>query len=180
MMTIEPITDPGKVAEAMSLIEDIVDKPWHLNVQWLASHQWAAVPVESASHFDERDAELISQAAASMGCSWCLAAATETLENSILCYRIQISKKGLLEFSRETTALNYVLLPEDRGFAVLCTSEDYYIVGGPREFVTKAVGTSIDEARQMFLKFADDQFWPESERKRLIAVAQKYELYNHS
>lgn len=178
MMTIEPINAPNKVEEAMSLIEDIVDKPWHLNVQWLASHRWAAVPVESASHFDEKDAELISQAAASMGCSECLAVATEPLENSILCYRIPISQEGFLEFSRETTALNYVLSPEDRSFVVLCTSEDYYIVAGPREFVTKAVGTSIYKARQRFLKFGNDQFWPESERTRLIAVGQKYEPYN--
>lgn len=177
-MTIEPITNSVKVAEALALIEDVVDKPWHLNLQWLARNRWAAVPVESASHFDKRDAELLSQASASMDCSECLAVATEPLENSILCYRVATTQEDFLEFSHETTALNYALLPEDRSFAVLCTSEDYYIVAGPRDFVTKAVGTGIDTARKVFLKFADDQLWPESERKRLIAVAKKYEPYN--
>jgi len=160
----------------MSLIKDVVDKPWHLTMEWLARCRWAAVPVESASHFDEKDAELLSQAAASVNCYECLAAATEPLENTILCYRVPTTQEGFLEFSYETTALNYVLLPEDRSFAVLCTSEDYYIVAGPRDFVTKAVGSSIETAREKFLQFAADQFWPEAERKNFIAVAERYAL----
>lgn len=175
---IQPVTDPAKVKEAVSLIEDVVDKPWHINMEWLARYRWTAVPVESASHFDERDAKLLSQAAASGGCYECLAVATEPLENTILCYKVRAAKEGFLEFSHETTALNYVLLPEDRSFAVLCTSEDYYIVAGPRDFVTKAVGSSIETVREKFMQFATDQFWPEAERKNFIAVAERYALCN--
>src|SRR6266404_7984418 len=96
---IQPVTDPAKVKEAMSLIKDVVDKPWHLTMEWLARCRWAAVPVESASHFDEKDAELLSQAAASVNCYECLAAATEPLENTILCYRVPTTQEGFLEFS---------------------------------------------------------------------------------
>src|SRR5438034_10996889 len=166
-MQIEPINDPSEIARILAMSDEVVEKPWHLKQDWVALHNWVAVPVESASHFYERDAELLSQAMASLGCSECFAVATERLENSILFYRVLTTLDGLLEFSHETTALNFVLLPDDRSFAVLCTSEDYYIVAGPRNFVAKAVGTTIDTARKMFLRFADDQTWPESERQRL-------------
>lgn len=179
-MTIEPITDPATVEAAMSLIEDLVDKPWHLNIEWLVRHRWAAVPVESASHFSERDAELLSEAAKLLDCHKCLAVATEPLLPEELCYRVPTTQEGLLEFSHEATALNYVLLPEDRSFSVLCTSEDYYLVAGSREFVTKAIGASIDSGREAFLKFADDQLWPEATRRRLIAVAERYAPWDGS
>ncbi|SRR5258708_4662943 len=175
---IEPITNPAEVKKAMSLIDDVVDQPWHLKTSWITSHKWIAVPVESASHFDERDAECLSQAAGFFGYSECAGVATEPLENSILCYRVPTTQEAFLEFSRETTALNYVLLPEDRFFAVLCTSEDYYIVAGPHDFVTKAVGSSIDTARKMFMRFADDPTWPPSERRRLVAVGERYAQFD--
>lgn len=175
---IKPITDPAEVARAISLIEDIVDKPWHLKLGWLKEHGWAAVPVESASHFFEREAEWISEAARSLGCYECLAVATEPLLPTEMCYRVATTQEGLLEFSRVTGSLNYVLIPEDRSFAVLCTSEDYFIVAGPRDFVAKAVGTSIPTARKMFLRFADDPLWQEPERKHLITVAERYKDFD--
>jgi hypothetical protein len=61
---------------------------------------------------------------------------------------------------------------------VLCTSKDYYIVAGPQDFVTKAVGSSIETAREKFVQFAADQFWPEAEGKNFIAVAERYALCN--
>lgn len=136
---IESIIDPTDVEAAMSLIKDLVDQPWHLNTEWLARNCWAAVPVESASHFCEHDAELLSEAAKLLDCQECLAVATEPLLPEELCYRVPTTQEGLLEFSHEATALNYLLLPTERSFTVLCTSEHYYIVAGSREFVTKAV-----------------------------------------
>lgn len=175
---IRPVTDSTEVKTALSLIDDVVDSTWHLKTEWIASHKWVAVPVESASHFDLRDAECISRAVASLGYSECLGVATEPLENSILCYRVPTTLEAFIEFSRETSALNYVLISEDRFFAVLCTSEDYYIVAGPRNFVAKAVCSSLDTARKMFMRFADDRTWPPSERRRLVGVAERYAQFD--
>jgi hypothetical protein len=172
------IADSVKINEAMTLTRDVVDGPWDLNTSWIVAHHWAVVPVESASHFDESDAEHLSNACSQIGCRECLAIATEPLENTVLRYTVETTKEGFLEFSRETTALNYVLLPVGRSFAILCTSEDYYLVAGPPDFITTAVGSSIEAARVRFLQFADDQLWPVSERKRLLAVAEKYSHYN--
>lgn len=177
-LTIEPLTDPAEVSRLMSLIEEVVDKPWHLKMDWLARHKWAAVPVESASHFDETDAELLAEATTSIGCQECYAVATEPLLPEELCYEVRTTKEGLLDFSTQCFSLNYVLIPEDRSFAILCTSEDYYIVAGPRDFVTKAVGSSLETAREKFMQFATDQAWPEAERKNFIAVAERYALCN--
>lgn len=175
---IHPIVDSVQVNEAMVLIRDVVDGLWGLKTSWIVAHSWAVVPVESASHFDESDAEHLSNALSQIGCRECLAIATEPLENTALSYTVETTKEGFLEYSRETTALNYVLVPAEPSFAILCTSEDYYLVAGPPEFVTTAVGSSIEAARIRYLKFADDQLWPESERKRLLAVAEKYSHYN--
>lgn len=173
-LIIKLVTDPAEVSRAMALIEPVVEKPWHLRMDWLTTHKWVAVPVESASHFEERDAELLANAAVSIGCEECSAVATEPLLPEELCYTVPTTKKGFLDFSRQCFSLNYVLISEDRSFAVLCTSEDYYIVAGPRDFVIKAVGSSIETARKMFLSFADDRTWPPSERRRLVGVAERY------
>lgn len=176
--TIEPVTDPKQVERALSLIEDVVEKPHHLRSEWIIRHGWAAVPVESAYHFYEREAEWIAEAATGMGCYECLAVATEPLLPAEMCYRVPMTQEGLLDFSWKCTGLNYVLLPEDRSFAVLCASDSYFIVAGPSDFVTKAVGSSIPTARKMFLRFADDPLQQEPERSHLVEVAKRYEWYD--
>ncbi|MCP9496889.1 MAG: hypothetical protein MSG64_20925 [Pyrinomonadaceae bacterium MAG19_C2-C3] len=176
--TIEPVIDQAQVEHAMSLIEDVVEKPHHLRSEWIDQHRWAAVPVESASHFHEREAEWLSKAAAEVGCYECLAVATEPLLPTEMCYRVPMTQEGLLDFSWKCAGLNYVLIPEDRSFAVLCTSDDYFIVAGQGDFVTKAIGSSIPTARKMFLRFGDDPLWQEPERSHLVKVAEKYEQYN--
>jgi hypothetical protein len=176
--TIEPITDPVEIDRLALLVEEVVEKPFHLRPEWLRKNRLAAVPVESASHFYEREAEWLAQAARSIGCGECFAVATEPLENTVLCYRVPATQEAFLAFSRECFSLNYVLIPEDRSFAVLCTSEDYYVVAGSQSFVTKAAGSGIDTARKMFLRAANDITLPGADRERLLAVAKRYEPFD--
>lgn len=177
-LTIEPITDPVQIDRLTLLIEDVVEKPFHLKLEWLEKNQLAAVSVESASHFYEREAEWLSQAALLIGCGECFAIATEPLENTVLCYRVPTTQEAFLEFSRECFSLNYILIPEDKSFAVLCTSEDYYIVAGSQSFVTRAIGSSMITARKMFLRVVNDITLSETERERLLAIAKRYEPFN--
>src|SRR5438876_412904 len=102
-------------------------------------------PVESALHFNEEDAGTLSAAMRAIGCVECLAIATEPLENFPLYYRISVSSEGLLAFSKRCGAFNFALIPESRRFAVMCTVDDYYVVGGTSDFVSKALGCRIQD-----------------------------------
>jgi len=170
---IEAVTNIAQVNQALALIEDVVEKPYHLNERWIVLNGWVAVPVESSIR--EREAEWLSEAAMYMGCDESLAVATESLTPDTTCYQVPMTLEGIFDFGWECHPFNYVLLPESRLFAVLHTTEDYNIVAGPSNFVTKAVGCSIPTARRMFRSFASDPLWREPERNLLLAVAKKYE-----
>ena len=175
---ITPIEEPSGVDEAFSLIEAVVEKPGDLKLEWLIKHRWAAVPSEGAMHFNEQDAQRMSDAMFWIGCFECLAVATEPLENTTLCYRVPTTKDGLLDFSWECGSFYFVLVPRNRDFAVLCTADDYYVVAGPRRFVEQAVGCELRVARERFAKFAKDASWPEPIRQHLLSVAKRYEAFN--
>lgn len=158
----------------MKLIEGMVEKPYHLNLDWLRARGATAVPVESAFHFDQLDASRLAAALHASGYGECLAVATEELAAMPACYRVETTEEGLLDFSRECGHFNYVLVTEDRAVAVLCTSEDYFVVSGPEHFVAAAVGGGVDEARRHFLDFASDEAWPSELREALLSVHRRY------
>lgn len=169
-----PVTEPELFERVMSLPRDIVEDHFDLKLDWLVSKEWVAVPVDSGMHFDENDIERLSQAAISIGCSQCFAIATEPLGELPRCYQLETTPDDLLAFNRKWGAFNFVLIPETRVFAVLCTSEDYFIVAGTCEFVKKAVGRDISVARAEFEEYASDETWPEDVRELLVSVSERY------
>ena len=175
---ITPIKEPSELDKAFSLIEELVQQLGDLKLGWLINHGWAAVPTEGAMHFNEKDAQRLSDAMIWIGCFECLAVATEPLQETTLCYRVPTTKEGLLEFSWECGSFYFILVPRNRDFAVVCTADDYYVVAGPRSFVEQAVGCELKEARKRFLKFAKDESWPESVREHFLLVARRYEAFN--
>jgi hypothetical protein len=175
---IVPVTVEAEVKRLCSITHDVVDPPGDFKLEWLSRNCWAAVPVEGAMHFNKQDAHHLSQAMRMAGFKECLAIATEPLENFPLCYRVATSAEGLLDFSRVCCALYFVLMPETRNFGVLCTPEDYYIVAGPRSFVTIALGSAIEDSRKSFAEFAINEGWPADTRHQLISVARMYEPFN--
>lgn len=72
-----PITDPEEVQRLEYLIQDIIDKPGHLNINWL---------INKGGHFDESDAETILQAIQAIGCENCFAVATEPLMDFLIVF----------------------------------------------------------------------------------------------
>jgi len=171
MTKIQAISDPKIVQKLASMIEGMVDKPWHLNSDWIAMKKWVAVPVEKGRHFEEGEAEATAQALQAMGCEECFAIATEPMGEYPHCYRVPATKEGLLDFSSECASLNFVLTPEEQSFAILCTSEDYNVVAGPLAFVERVLGADIQTARRKFLEVASDEWW----EGRLLEVARRYE-----
>lgn len=171
---IKKIEDSTIIAKAEFLIEGLVDKPSHLSLSWLRKHGWAAVPVPDS--FNDMDAEWISEAAQEAGYNVCLAVSTE-LEDDTRCYQIDMTQDDLVEFDLEFSLLNFVIVPEDRYFAIMKESGDYFIVAGPKEFVRKSIGCSFRTARRMFDLYADDN-WPARTKAFWQGVAKRYEPFN--
>lgn len=140
---------------------------------WIKEHNWTVVPVESADHFIETDVKRLSSAFRHAGLGGCLAVATELLDNTPLCYNVPTTDEGLREFNQAVWAFFFILIPDNRTCAVLCTKNDYYLVGGSAAFVTMAVGGDIVEARAKFAAFAAKHPHP-TMKEILLDVATRY------
>lgn len=173
---IKAIIDADQIKHSLLLIEDIVEKPFHLKKEWLIQNKWLAVPTESPIY--EQEAEWLSEAATKVSCNECLAIPTELQPFDYPFYRVPMTETGILDFAWESGGINYLLIPENKAFAVLKTTEDYSLFAGTIDFVTKAIGSSISTARDMFLRFASDSLWKESERNLLLDVAKKYKSFS--
>jgi hypothetical protein len=141
-----------------------------LNVDWLTAHNCVAVPVESACHFDWQDAEHLAQAIKLEGVSRCFAICAERLEAFPGYLSLGVTREDLLSFSEECAHFNFLLMPAELSFAVLCTVYDYFVVAGTKAFVETATGCTIAEASRRFREYADDD-----ESGRLLRVARYYE-----
>jgi hypothetical protein len=171
---IRPVTDFEVVQRAISQMRAIAESSYRIALASAKARRWIVVPVESGSHFDDNDAQTIAEACQLVRCGECLAVATESLEEKRLCYRIQMTKSGLLAFSHECGHFNYLVFPDNVSFAILCTVKDYYLVAGSTDFVTKAVGNNVEAARSEFVEFARNEFWTVSERENLTRIAEAY------
>jgi hypothetical protein len=90
---------------------------------------------------------------------------------------VPTSKEGLLDFDYQCALFNFALFSENISFVILCTVADYYLVAGQAEFVTRAVGKSLQAARRDFFKFATA--WQDDVmRKYLRSVYKRYEPFN--
>ena len=140
---------------------------------FVQSQNWVVVPVESGQHLESTDAAGIAKAAAMMGTRTLRAVLLEDAKNVRNHLAVDVSQDGLLIFNRECAHFNYILLPENHSFAIVCTTDDYFLVAGPKEFVVTAIGTSIARAQVDFLEYATDESWPESVTSYLLEVAQR-------
>jgi hypothetical protein len=169
-VNIIPITEQNELERIRRLKTPIVDEAAHFNLNWLTGQRWWVVPVESASHFDISDAELIARAFHTIQCSQVFALATENLGPDSPDFLVETSVQGLLEFNRACAHFNFLLVPANRSAAVLCTVYDYYLVAGPIECVKVAIGGDIAQAWSLFEDCAAHPVW----EGRLEKVAKRY------
>jgi len=168
------IESEAEIRLAQSLIADVVEDPGNFKAEWLKERHWTVVPVDSCDHFNETDIRRLAAAFRQSGHRECLAVATEPLQNTPLCYKLPTTEAGLREFNQAAWAFFFILIPEDRSCAVLCTKNDYYLVGGPATFVSMALNAGIVEARAAFAAFAEKHPHP-TMRAILRDVAARYE-----
>lgn len=172
---IRRVPNGARASAAEEWVATALDESCHFTPDFLSKEGWLVVPVESASHFDEHDAERIARAATLLGQTKLRAVLLEHLREARDHLEVDATEQGLLLFDRECAHFNLALLPEDRSFAVICTTYDYYLVAGPRRFVEVATGKEVSEARSDFGRFARDDCWSAPDRERLVEVSQRYE-----
>jgi hypothetical protein len=85
-------------------------------------------------------------------------------------YAVDVSLPGIQAFNRETSHLNFVLLDENVTCAIICTTDDYFVVAGVAEFVQIILESEIDEAFAAFERFATDPHWSERSRRMLLSI----------
>jgi len=145
----------------------------HLSRKVLAARAWIAVPVESGCHFTPADAERMAHAMREDGLETCIAMLTETLVGIEPMVAVPTTVEGLLEFSWLYGHFGWVLGATSPTWAVLCTVEDYYVIAGPKSFVMRALGESVDAGRTAFARFAE-----QSGNPMLREVAAWYRAVN--
>ena len=171
LVYIERITDKAQDDFALSLVANFVDES-HISLSLIQERNWAVVPVETGNHFSHEDAALLSQALHAIDCFECLAIPVRP--GGINCYRIPTSEIGLIEFGDECGHFDYVLTDENLSFLIFCHVE-YILFAGQADFVTRAVGTSIQAARRRFFKFADDNDYL---HQFYLSLCDRYKPFN--
>ncbi len=168
------IEDLNLINCLISSLENIIEKPIHLNSDWALSHNWSIVPTESASHFNEITATQLANAVTDFGYNQLFAVITENVKNYPPCFQVSATTEDLLNFSWECGFLNYVLFPSDKSFIILCTINDYQVVAGSSEFVKAAVSMDVIAAKEAFKVMALDSSQPVWQKKIFMEVLRRY------
>jgi hypothetical protein len=162
------------VEDTAAWIDRALDERRHFKREFITSQKWLVVPVESALHFDENDAARLADAARHANQPILTVILLEQLKNVEDNVAMEASEQGLLAFSGKYGHFNCMLVPRDLSFAIVCRTDDYYLVAGPSEFVGSALGMDIREAQARFAEFAGNETWSPEDRARLLSVHERY------
>ncbi|REJ97675.1 MAG: hypothetical protein DWQ35_01430 [Planctomycetota bacterium] len=154
-------------------ISSIVDSNFRLDADYIQSQQWSAVPVESGSHFDDADMNRLASAIGKSGAQRLNAFLLENIRDVPEHLVLEASVDGLQEFNRTCAHFNFAICPDDLSFLVICTTYDYFVIAGSRDFVESALGTAISTARDRFDDFASDE-GDEEPTSVLHQIASRY------
>lgn len=166
---------------AASIIGDSLE----IHRVWLATRNWAAVPVEKwhapdtcePLHLIENQIEWLVTAASKTGCTDCIAIPVGLHTDVGPCYQVEMTGSDLMNFSRICANSDYALIPQGQEFAVVCATEGYNVVAGPHDFVATAIGSTLSTAREIFQMYAEYSE-PEGRRARLTGVGRYYSSFN--
>jgi hypothetical protein len=188
--TMNPIKDPGRVERYGSLLREMMlTRPGdecEFNPDWIRSHGWKVVPVESMARLPVPDIPRIVSALNGAGFTQCLAifneegyiqrlpvvvVASDPPRDMATCYDLSVDEADFREFNRELGPFRSVLTTDDRAWAISC-NEWYNLFAGKPELLEAMLGKSIEQARQEYLQFASAL--SKSPDEPLLLVAKQY------
>lgn len=133
---------------------------------------WVVVPVESAGHLDESEQKRLIHVVQEQSLPTLFAVVLEPLVAVPSVVRVPPTLESLRAFNRDYGHFAFALVPPDVSWIVLCTTDDYVLVGGTEAFVVQALGEDIQESLARFSLFATDTNLPEPLREYLQVVVQ--------
>jgi hypothetical protein len=138
---------------------------------WLDAANAVVLPQESALHFDDEQCGRLASALSGLNIVELAAIPTEPC-GSWPVYELGATAEELADFSFECGNANYVVIsPASNEFAVLCSTDDFFLVAGPCAFVAAYAGDLRDAVRS-FTNYVDGHF--ESAQPPLRSVAATY------
>ena len=174
------------INDNLSLISRMVEKPCNLNLDFLKSKNWAAVPVPQTRIFTDEEINHLYNAFKYYNYTKGIVVVTEVFQDEkhiantskFPMYELPLTIEGLKECTRACSPFNYVLTNFNLDFAILRTSEDYYLYAGDKNFITIALNAPINIARDNFLEFVYDIGYNEKLLNFFLSTHKRYEPFN--
>jgi hypothetical protein len=169
------ISDKSEIALYRVQMSEMMEDQTEFRPKWLRQRNWKVAPVESGMRFSEEDIKAIVAALRSAGYSECIALATEPLDPLPCCYRMSITDEDFREFNRTCGLFRFLLTDEHQSWAISCT-EWYNLFAGEEVLLVPMLQMAIDEARSVFLEFAQ-QLAKGDPSDVLLKTAQRYSQF---
>lgn len=164
------ITSKGDILMYQHLAAGVVQRSSEGVLTLTRCADWVAVPVESTCHLSEDDQRRLVNVLEQKGEPVMFAVALEPVSPYPSVYTVAASLPGISAFNRETSHLNFVLIDQDVTCAIICTTDDYFVVAGLADFARAVLGSEVDEAFVAFERFATDPDWSERSGRTLLSV----------
>jgi hypothetical protein len=171
----ENIIEIKERKELLKMVDDLIERPDKIKSSILLKNHWVALPMESGSHFDEKQAEKIAEALSALKVKIVYAIQSELWDNSELeIYKFIPTKEEILNFSANSRSSYFVLFSKELSFLIVCSVYDFFVVAGTKEFVTKSSGNDLEASRKQFLNFAQDSYWDNDDKAQFMKVYNYY------
>ncbi|HUP79358.1 MAG TPA: hypothetical protein VM260_12480 [Pirellula sp.] len=171
----KPITEPKQIAHYSKLVTEMMltqeGEECEFNSEWIRSHKWKVVPVESMARIPQPDIPRLISVLNEAGCHQCFAITTEPLGDMPTCYVLSVDEADFRELNRELGPFRFALTDENRSWAISC-NEWYNLFASEPELLEALLGKPIEQARQEYLTFASDLAKKPDEP--LLQMARRY------
>jgi hypothetical protein len=167
---LERLNSEGAPSPA-EVIGDLLSSPEEFSLDALAARAWIALPVRD--YISEEQARGISSAAARLSSKTALAATTSPGARPEV-WRLDLTLADIVAFDANCMLRSFLLVPDDREFAILEEGDYYYVLAGAKDFLEEVFGAQLKAVKQLFLEYASDPSWREKTRKWLLGVYERY------
>ncbi|AMY07669.1 hypothetical protein LuPra_00845 [Luteitalea pratensis] len=168
------VTEQKASDELVSRLKTCVSRAETGSLTLFKQAGWIAVPLESSYHLSDPQKTLLTAAIGRFCTPEIWAVTLEELTGVPRAFKVRPDRHGLNAFDKACAHFNVALFAGAPDWVVVCTTDDYLVVGGQVEFVDAAVG-GIAEAFERFRNFATDPRLSQGERDSLRRVLETLE-----
>jgi len=165
-----PISPFVRVNELRRVLGTIAHRSNNGEFTLVKKQGWLAVPLESGYHLDVLDQAHLLKAILGQGSKQMWAVSMEALENFPSAFSVSIDPDGIRTFNQQCGHFNFALFADEPSWVVIFSTDDYFIIVGPPDFVHTAAGGDAGAVFSNFQAFATDSKWPQEVSSKLLSV----------